>query len=47
MNAMRPFFPEVDEELFYRRRDRFLSVNRANAVAHKDKEITGAMRSGV
>ncbi|MBP5510561.1 MAG: hypothetical protein J6Z49_06565 [Kiritimatiellae bacterium] len=41
VNAMRPFFPEVEEELFRRRRERFLSVNKANAVARKDAEIIG------
>ena len=39
VNAMRSFFPKVDEELFQLRRKRFLAANRTNAGAHKDNAI--------
>lgn len=36
VNMMRPFFPEVGEELFAQRRKRFLAFNREKAEAYKD-----------
>jgi ribA/ribD-fused uncharacterized protein len=36
VNSMRPFFPEVGEELFLQRRKRFLAFNREKAEAYKD-----------
>ena len=33
VNIMRPFFPEIDEELFCQRRKRFLAFNREKADA--------------
>lgn len=36
VNMMRPFFPEVCEELFLQRRRRFLDFNREKAIVYKD-----------